>query len=60
MEGIPLEFHKYSSGVLENLLVVLSIYSDERCEHIINPIHKKDGIISPRELQKNHNISSFG
>ena len=46
MVGIPVEFYKYSSGVLENLLVVLFMwffenggYPDEWCEGIINPIN---------------------
>ena len=31
MVGIPVDFYKYGSGVLENLLVVLSIWIFENC-----------------------------
>ena len=49
VDEIAVEFHKYSSGVLENLRVILSIwifengvYSDEWCEAWL--IHEYDSV----------------
>ena len=59
IDGHPVEFYKYSGGVLDNLLVALfnRIFKhgqspDEWCEGIINPIHKKDDIMIPENYRK--------
>ena len=67
IDGLPVEFYKYSGGVLDNLLVALfnwifenGHYPDEWCEGIINPIHKKDDIMIPENYRKITIIPALG
>ena len=67
IDGLPVEFYKYSGGVLDNLLVALfnwifenGHYPDEWCEGVIDPIHKKDDILIPENYRKITIIPALG
>ena len=67
LDGLPVEFYKYSGVVLDNLLVALfnwifenGHYPDEWCEGTINPIHKKDDIMILENYRKITIIPALG